>query len=467
MKREEKLASNLRPPSTGGERDGLRNELIHETVSKACADSPFYRALYAQSGVDANQIRIVSDLRRLPIVTKEDLRVAGRAALCKPHEMQVSHIQNTTGSTGQPFFVYRSLEETRFIHDFYRCLHAREPARGGPAPIMLQLQFSHHGMSTPIPANIFVVPIAVNDDHLIEHALLLLRKEFDMVGVARRASILSGSQTGIRLLTSYILEQEIDCGRDFGIKLVHVQGRYLTSRWRRVLEETWGAVVSDKYSLAEVFGGANWCPRCAGYHFEPNVVPEVVDFTGIETLERGTGVLVLTSLYPFVQLQPMIRYWTADVFTVDPQGCDEPRFEFRGRINHALFNPDDPRELLLTGVDVSEVLDAIPEIARTTRFRDVTGVRFVQATGRLLVRGCCRRANGAHHFVLRVEVAVPLWLFPEHQRRLGEAITEGLVARSKSLSALISSGRGTLRVEFVKPGTLGSLERITQLWVTQ
>jgi hypothetical protein len=163
----------------------------------------------------------------------------------------------------------------------------------------------------------------------------------------------------------------------------------------------------------------------------------------------------------------MIRYWTADVFTLDPDGCDEPRFEFGGRINHALFNPDDPRELLLTGVDISEVLDALPEIGRTTRFRDVTGVRFAQATGRFLVRGFCSRSNGKHHLVLKVEVAVPLWLFPDHQRSLSEGITEGLIARSKKLSTLISSGKGTLSVEFVKPGTLASLERITRLWVTQ
>jgi phenylacetate-coenzyme A ligase PaaK-like adenylate-forming protein len=457
----------LAPSSRGIDRDVLRNELIHETVRKARADSLYYRSLYSGSGIDADQVQSVLDLRKLPIVTKASLRAAGRAALCKPDETRVSHVQNTTGTTDEQFFVYRSLAETRFIEEFYSGLNAAEQIQGRPAPIMLQLQFPNHGMSTSVPTNIFVIPFTVDDDHLVEHALLLMRKEFDMVGVQRRVSILSGSQTGIRLLTSYTLEQQIDCARDFHVKLVHVQGRYLTSRWRRLLEGTWGAVVSDKYSLAEVFGGASWCSRCDGYHFDPNVVPEIVDFTGAETLERGTGVLVLTSLFPFVQLQPMIRYWTADLFTLDPDACDQPRFEFRGRINHALFDPDDPRELLLSGVDVSEVLDAMPEIARTARFRDVTRVGFAQATGRLLVRGFCNRANGSHHLLLKVEVNVPLWLFPDRRHSLSEATTEALIGRSKSLSTFISSGRGTLSVEFVKPGTLGSLERVTQLWVTQ
>jgi hypothetical protein len=83
----------------------------------------------------------------------------------------------------------------------------------------------------------------------------------------------------------------------------------------------------------------------------------------------------------------MIRYWTGDVFTLDPDGCKEPRFEFRGRINHALLHPGDPGQLLLAGVDVNDILDSVPEINRTERFRDVTGTKFAQSTGRLLVRG--------------------------------------------------------------------------------
>jgi phenylacetate-coenzyme A ligase PaaK-like adenylate-forming protein len=447
--------------------DALRNELIHETVRKARSESQYYESLYSVSDIDTDSVINISDLSKLPIVTKDNLRVAGLAALCNPSETQVSHIQNTSGSTGEQFFVYRSLDETRFIHEFFASLNAAERRQRRLTPIMLQLQFMEHGLSTPVPANIFVIPFSVDNDNQIAHVLLLLRKEFDMIGVDRRASILSGSQTGIRLLTNYMLEHDIECAREFNIKLVHVQGRYLTSRWRQVLERTWGAVVSDKYSLAEVFGGANWCPRCGGYHFDPNVIPEIVDFTGAKTLDRGTGVLVLTSLYPFVQLQPMIRYWTADVFTLDPEGCDEPRYEFGGRLNHALFNPDDSRELLLTGVDVNEVLDQLPEIGRTERFRDVTGVRFPQATGRLLVRGFCKRAKRNHDLTLKVEAGVPLWLFPDRQRSLSDAVMEGLMARSGALSTFISSGRGALRVDFVKPGTLGSLDRISQLWVTQ
>lgn len=445
------------------DRDALRNELIRETVLRAFEGSSLYRDLY--DAVDLGSIATVEDLARLPLVTKEQLRRAGRAAMCHPDDTPVSHIQNTTGTTSEQFFVYRSVPETQFIQEFYAQLAASEAGPAAPAPLMLQIQFPHHGLPTPVPANVFVLPFSVNDDHLVDYALLLLRKEFDLPGVARRVSILSGSQTGILVLTSYLLEQGIAGDSEFAIKLIHLQGRYLTKRWRSVLQQTWGAAVSNKYSLAEVFGGANWCSKCDGFHFDPHVVPEIIDFDRRRTLSEGCGVLLLTSLYPFVQLQPMIRYFTGDIFKLDPFACDQPRFEFLGRLTHALFNPDDPRDLWLSGVDVIEALDRHPEVNRTTRFRDLTRIRFAQSTGRLLVRGYHRREHGVNHLRLRVETSVPLLLYPERGRELAERLTADLLKRAPRLAQRVSSGAATLGIEFLQPGTLGSLERMTQLWM--
>lgn len=452
--------------SSQADRDGLRNELIPGTVATAFAGSPFYRALYENHNINVAAIQNVNDLQALPVVTKDQLRTAGRAALCWPDRTPVSHIQNTTGTTGEQFFLYRSVAETKFIFDFYAELAAAEP-HPHPAPVMLQLQLPHHGTSTSVPAPVFAIPFSVNDDHLIEYAVVLLRKEFDIPGVDRRVSILSGSQTGILTLTNYLLEHDVDCKREFGIKLIHVEGRYLTSRWRRVLREAWGAAISDKYSLAEVFGGAGWCGECEGFHFDPHVVPELIDFAGEKTLGAGVGVLLLTSLYPFVQLQPMIRYATGDIFALDPDRCSEPRFEFLGRRSHALFNPKNPSELWLTGIDIIEALDPIPEINRTARFRDLTSVQYSKATGRLRVRGYRQEMNGICNLTLKVEVSVPISLYPERRQTLEKEIAADLLARSTTLSQLVSKGEVTLGVDLVKSGTLGTLERITQLWLEE
>ena len=448
-------------PSVTADPYALANELLGETVQQAMS-SPFYADLYRRTGVDPTSVARVSDLPRLPIVEKEELRAAGPLALCDTG-LTMSHLQHTSGTTAEPFLVHRSAEEAQFIQDFFTRLNEPQTRRGRRAPLMLQVQFPDHGTSTPIPAHIFVVPFSVTSEPLVENAVLMLGKEFAFPGVEPRASILSGSHTGLIVLTNYVVEREIDAEHRFAVRLVHSEGRYLTARWRAVLRDVWGATISNKYSLAEMFGGAGECLECGGFHFDPVVVPEVVDLTTKEPIDQGTGGLVLTSLYPFVQLQPMIRYWTGDLFEVGDVGCYAPTFRYRGRLNHALLDPDRPDRPLLAGVDLIEALDRHPEVNRTTRFRDLVSVRYQQAGGELKARGIVRRARGTLEIDLVVELAFEPRLYEERTGPLRDQIAEELL-RSPALADVVASGAATFDVELVRPGSLGSIDRFGDFW---
>jgi phenylacetate-coenzyme A ligase PaaK-like adenylate-forming protein len=445
--------------------DLLRNELIGQTVARAAALSPFYRRLYEQAGIDPAAIRHVRDLEPLPTVEKEQLRLAGREAQCWEPDTRVSHVQHTTGTTGNAFFTYRSVAETQFIRDFFsRANAARAVDDGTPTPIMLQIQVPYHGTAMPIPAKVFVLPFAVNEEQLVDYAIMLLRKEFDLPGVDSRASILSGDQTQIRAFTDYVLQRGFEPRTEFTIRLINLQGRHLTSRWRTILEETWGAHVTDRFSVSEVLGGAASCPFCAGYHFDPYVVPEVVDARGEVVHGEGTGSLVLTALFPFVQLQPMIRYRSGDLFAVREDACYAPRFEFQGRALHALYDAGDSRELLLTGVDVVDVLDALPDVNRMVESNDLTHARYNQATGGPRAHGVRRRTGGHEELTLSVELTFNAPLYAQHVAGLERRIREALLHRSSRLAARVAAGTTRLRIEFVAPGSLSALERGTPLW---
>jgi hypothetical protein len=448
-------------PSVTSDAFALANELIAETVQQAMS-SPFYADLYRRSGVDPASVARLTDLPSLPIVEKEELRTAGSLALCDTG-LTMSHLQHTSGTTGEPFLVHRSAEEAQFIQDFFTRLNQPRARNGTRAPLMLQVQFPDHGTSTPIPAHIFVVPFSVTSEPLVQNAILMLGKEFALPGVEPRASILSGSHTGLMVLTNYVVEREIDAGREFAIKLVHSEGRYLTARWRAVLQDVWGATISNKYSLAEVFGGASECLRCGGFHFDPFVVPEVVDLATREPIDEGTGALLLTSLYPFVQLQPMIRYWTGDLFDVRDAGCYAPTLRYRGRLNHALLDPNRADRPLLAGVDLIESLDQHPEVNRTIRFRDLVSVQYQQAGGEIKAHGIVTRARGTSEIRLIVELAFEPRLYRERTARLRERINQELM-RSPALAGAVASGEATFDVEFARPGSLGSIDRFGDFW---
>lgn len=448
-------------------RDDLRNELIRRTVLTAASHSDFYRNLYAAASVDLNSVQTIADLPSLPAVEKEQLRSAGKCALCRLDQTRLSHIQNTSGTTDRPFFLYRSMEERQFIRFFFQQLEATD-ASTRPAPIALQFVNSVHGTPTPIPSNIFVVQGSVQDDDGLERTLRLLRMTFETPGLQPRVSVIAGAANDILILTDWLIENDFPVRTEFAVRGIQPIGRYITSRWRELLRVTWDSLVMDRYSLSEVFGGATACPDCLGYHFDSFVVPEVQSLNRRETVTSGVGRLLLTALYPFVQLQPFIRYYTGDLFAVDPNACtSDVTYRFLGRENHALFEPSDPTNLLLAGVDLIDTLDACPELARDHSAVQLRGLCYTDAPGLPRARGYIYRNGDFTKFTIRAELVVPLSLFPGRLTKLGDWLEEELLRRSPSLTDLVTSGRARLCVEFTGPGTLGSLGKLTKFWACE
>ena len=80
---------------------------LRAQVRWAWERSPFYRRRWTQAGVSPDTLESLADLRRFPVVRKEDLRAAQAEAppfgdyLCiEPHE--VARIHGTSGTTGRP-----------------------------------------------------------------------------------------------------------------------------------------------------------------------------------------------------------------------------------------------------------------------------------------------------------------------------------------------------------------------------
>lgn len=442
--------------------DGLRDALIGQTVQHAARFSPFYRDLYAARGLDPSRIENTRDLSSVSIVTKKMLRAAGNRCLAFEPDTVVSHIQHTSGTTGEPFLIHRSAQEAAFIDAFFsRLAERRDDFRTGPLPIALQLQPGYHGTSTSIPANLFPIEAMLSDGAKLDLVMTLLQKRFEIPGATDRIEVLMGGDREICTVTALAAARGPDFGPSTAVRFVTLSGNIVSTYWRDHIAEVWNATVIDKFSMSEVFGGATYCPACGGYHFDAHVVPELVSIDTHEPLESGIGMLILSGLNPFVQLQPMIRYLTGDLFRLDPKGCAAPRYEVRGRIDDALVDGAGPATILLDGVMVREVLDRHPEVVREEVFPIIRSA-VVRSAGFPRAQGRKRFEGGRPLYELMVEVDHDA-VNDARRRVLRDEIEADFLIISDALRNRIAKDSCSFRVTLVHSDALDPRRRVP-LW---
>jgi phenylacetate-CoA ligase len=82
-----------------------KNEKFLKLLHLAYQKSPFYQAHYDQHGVDIKQIKSLDDITKLPVVTKEDIRL--HTDEIKLHKFSYTVKGYTSGTSGTPLTVYR------------------------------------------------------------------------------------------------------------------------------------------------------------------------------------------------------------------------------------------------------------------------------------------------------------------------------------------------------------------------
>jgi hypothetical protein len=439
----------------------FRNRLVGDTVRAAARDSEFYRALYA--GLDLANLETVDDLARLPTVDKAMLTAAGDKALCLTEAGPTAAIQSTSGTTGAPFWLYRSRAEQEFIGAFFLEWNSREDTGPGPRPLVLQLVNDRHGVPTAVPSKVFPFSCRMMDESSVERAIELLRARFSIDGAAERISTLTGSLDDIVMFTTYLIEHGIDPAEEFAVVRLSPIGRYMTRRNRSILQAVWGRRVSERYSISEIFGGANLIEELNGYWFDPYLAPEVLALDTDAPLANGVGRLHLTGLRPFSIMQPLIRYCTNDLFEVaTDDGVTVHRF--KGRESHALKHPGKPSCLLTCGLAVLEAIDPHPEFNRDIHAVDI-GVSHRTAAGWPRSRGRVQPSGAGFAVTVEVETVSDMRLFPERAEALKTDVRRELLSAAPRLAACVSDGEATVDVAFSPPGALATTERTSAYWL--
>jgi phenylacetate-coenzyme A ligase PaaK-like adenylate-forming protein len=450
------LASLMRHAGSAGARGTalrhvLQNFLLARTLAHARRNVPHYDGA-EYDGWEPSEPGGAPCLDGLPILDRE--AVAARPEEFLASDVTVRSICHTSGTTGAPLDLYKSHEEIEFIQDYYRQLFAPLVASLASRPLVLTLPNVNHGVPVPMPGIGMTFVAGVTDDTLIRDARRVLERSFPIAGHDSRISILSGLPHHVLLLTSYLIEQGLD-PRELGLHGLTVTGGYLAMNWIRFLAESWGCLVHDRFTLTEAIGGASRVPGTDVYELDPHIVGEVVDPDSGCSTDHEVGVLVLTNLHPFVQMQPLVRYNVGDLVR-RVEGPGPLRFQFLGKVcNCVSWRPEGRREWLLFSARVNDLLSDIPDVNVYEWFSNVRTVHD-RTIGSLPMLSVSAREHG-ERISLRVELELRYapHTRPDRVDALRREIVSGLRSTAHSvLAERMDSGQAELDVCFAGPGAL-------------
>ncbi len=331
-----------------------QEELFRLTLKYVTTYIPYYEKAYNSIDIDSMSL---SDIGTLPLITKADVRKNPQAFLCKGETPY--HILWTGGTTSEALPVYFSQEElVPPIKEEQKEKEQKEEKQKKKRLGVLVCN-TDHGLPPKSHTSAFWLERFLDFNiysHNIDRIIRDLTTSHSIYGVEESVSLLMfTSVEHVKAVCSEVARRGIS---GLQLKAVFGTGDYITPRWRSYCERVFGAPYIECYANTETMGVASRCMECGSYHFSYHVVPEVVDMQTLEPIQEGRGYLVLTNLYPFRQMQLLIRYNTEDI--VDIKHCPDSRlaFEMCGRKQETL----DTGEGLVFMRDVLDILDDIPDI---------------------------------------------------------------------------------------------------------
>jgi hypothetical protein len=415
------------PPPSDDAR--VRAALLPRTLERA-AQLPYYRQSWGN--------RWRRGLTALPVLRKAEAVQHQRGLLLPGLDPFVGVVSSGTQHGDRaPLRVPETEDELEAFGEFARGRSiARAPAPRGLALEVLSMQ---HGFPSGEPhQGVLRVGWSFSETTLKVIRELLLSRD----GKRRVETLVIGAGA-LPALTAWLYEQDFDF-RKLAVQDIGTTGFALSPHWKARVEALWGARVWNNFSLSEFAAPAPECEHCGFHHWLwPANLTEVLHPTTGAPLSRGVGELVVTTLFPFVQAMPLIRYATGDLVELGPacHAARERGFRMRGRLAQCVLSHRG--DLVASPLDVEAFLDGLPDVDRLPHPDAKLGL--VKSVDVGVPRFELDAAKGRAR--VRFEVRFDPALFPQRADALEKGLARHLRAPALEATAV---RRGTLKRKWTK-----------------
>jgi phenylacetate-CoA ligase len=295
----------------------LQLERLRRTIGRVLAAQPRGAELLAEAGITAAEdVRALDDLRRIPFMTKAELRAHYPSGLFTVPREEIVRIHASSGTHGKPTVV----GYTRHDLDNWTDLMARCMTTAGVRPGMVVHNANGYGLFTggmgfhqgAERLGATVVPVSGG---FTARQVVMLR---DLGG-----EVLISTPSYALTIAAAIRQAGIDPAT-LPLKLGLFGGEPWTARMREQLDRELNFRAINFFGLSEMCGpgvAVECVEQRDGLHVnEDHFLVEVIDPEDGQVLEPGAeGELVFTTLTK--EALPLIRYRTSDIGRLTTEAC--------------------------------------------------------------------------------------------------------------------------------------------------
>ncbi len=300
------------------EMNALQLERLKETVKRVYEKVLPYRKKMDEAGIKPEDVKSLDDLKRLPFVTKQDMRDNYPFGLFAVPKEELVRIHASSGTTGKPTVVGYTKGD---LETWTECV-SRIACAGGATPgDVAQICFGygmftgalglHYGLENIGAA---IVPSSTGNSE----KQILYMKDFE-------TTLLVATPSYALRLAEVAREMGVDPRTDLKVKIGLVGSEMLTDAMRDEMHKAWGEdmLVTSNYGMSELMGPgvSGECEYMCGMHInEDFFIPEIINPETGEVLPAGEkGELVITCIKK--EGIPLIRYRTKDITRLIYEPC--------------------------------------------------------------------------------------------------------------------------------------------------
>jgi phenylacetate-CoA ligase len=282
---------------------------LRKVLKHAYNNVPFYHKIFRKAAIKPEDVKSVSDLSKLPIVRKNDVRKNLDSIISNKFKAENLRTLVTSGSTGKPLKVFITKDED----NFRKAKHLRANISCGHKPWDSWVTITsptHFSETTKLQQLLgFYSPRFVSVFKDVSQQLLIINKA--------KPDILDGYSSSLYLLAKEIKRTGL---KTIKPKTIFGGAELIDDSSRRFIESVFEAPFYDQYATIEFERMAWQCSAKSCYHMDADaVIMQIVDKNGEEVSEGESGEIICTSLFNYVM--PFIRYAVSDIGIATDEEC--------------------------------------------------------------------------------------------------------------------------------------------------